>query len=76
MQHLTETSSTIDGMCEGTTYDDAALAAAAHSFNRSVSINSSSLNDMLRVATVVQQKMTELSVAELEYNKDHYSKMS
>jgi methyl coenzyme M reductase beta subunit len=52
---------------------DAASAAAVHSFKRSVAINSSSLNDMLRVATVIQQ-ITELSGAELEHNSDHYSK--
>jgi len=73
MQQLTETSATIDGSCEGPTNVDAASAAAVHSFKRSVTINSSLLNDMLRVATVIQQ-MTELSGAELEDNSDHCSK--
>ena len=73
-QQLTETSATIDGWCEGPTNGDAASAAAVHSFKRSVAINSSSLNDMLRVAAVIQQIMTELSGAELEDNSDHYSK--
>jgi hypothetical protein len=72
-QQLTETSATIDGLCEGPTYGDAASAAAVHSFKRSVALNSSFLNDMLRVTTVMQQ-MTELSGAELEDNNDHYSK--
>jgi hypothetical protein len=73
MRQLTETSATIDGWCEGPTNGDAASAAAVHSFKRSVAINSSSLNDMLKVAAVIQQIMTEFSGAELEDNSNHYS---
>jgi len=54
MQRLTETSATIDGLCEDPIYGDAVSAAAVLSFIRSVALNSSSLNDMLRVANVMQ----------------------
>lgn len=73
VQQLTEASAMIDGLFEGPIYGDAVSAAAVQSSKRSVALNSSSLNNMLRVANVMQQ-MTELSRAELEANNDHYSK--
>jgi hypothetical protein len=63
LQQCIETSPIIDGMCEGPICDNVA-AAAADSFNMSVTVNILSLNYMLKVATVIQGMMAKLNGAD------------